>query len=95
MVTIVLELDKEIESEARSRGLLTSENLAQMIKEKLRQQKSQEARASWRALDKDLEPVREAFRAEYGHLSDDEVMDMINDLVHEVRAETAKDRNQP
>jgi len=43
MVTIILELDETIEREARSRGLLSSENIVLMIEKELREQKRKEA----------------------------------------------------
>ncbi|MBE2269457.1 MAG: hypothetical protein IAE80_14575 [Anaerolinea sp.] len=43
MVTITLELDREIEREARIRGLLSGEKLAQMITEELQEQMRKEA----------------------------------------------------
>jgi hypothetical protein len=43
MVTVILDLTQDIEREARQRGLLTSEKIAQMIENELREQKRQEA----------------------------------------------------
>jgi hypothetical protein len=43
VVTIILELDQDIEREARLRGLLSSEKIARMIENELREQMREEA----------------------------------------------------
>lgn len=50
MVTIILDLNQDIEREARSRGLLSSEKIAQLIENELREQKRNEAIRQTRAI---------------------------------------------
>jgi hypothetical protein len=74
MVTIILELDQQIEEEARSLGLLSSERLAQMIEAEVQR----ERKAAWKRLQDVVAPVQTAFQKEYVHLNDDQVQAMID-----------------
>lgn len=80
MVTITLDLDKELESEARSRGLLSSERIAELIASELRQQKRQEAAARLTAA---MDVMAAHMREKYGDLSDDEAQVMIDAWIAE------------
>ena len=83
---VTLSLPTELIERARQQGILTDQRVAMLLEAEI------ERIERWHALDQSLEPVREAFRKEYGHLTEDEVMDMINDVVHEVRAEMRAER---
>ncbi len=79
MVTIRLDLPQEIEEEARSLGLLTSEKITEMIEAEVQRQRN----GAWTRLQATLAPVQAAFRSEYGHLSDDEAQAMIDAWIQE------------
>ena len=79
---ITLNLPLELVERAREQGLLNSERIAALLEAEI------ERLNRWRSLDKSLEPVREAFRAEHANMSEDEMMAMLNELVHEVRSES-------
>jgi hypothetical protein len=85
-VDITVSLPVELVERARNRGILNDQRIALLLEAEI------ERIERWRDLDRALEPVREAFRAEYGHMTEDEVMDMINETVHEVRAEMRAER---
>lgn len=91
MLTIQLDLPKEIEEEARALGLLTSERLAQIIESEV-QRRRQEA---WEQLQALVAPIQAAFRAEFPNLSDDEAQDMINQWIEETTDEDAADSVEP
>lgn len=92
MVMVRVEIPEQVEAEARRLGLLSGEKLAALIEAEVERERQQQRREAWQRLDEAMEPVREAFRAEYGHLSEEEVIDMIDTWLHEVRAEMQAER---
>ena len=78
-VDVIVSLPTELVERARSQGLLNDQRIARLLEAEI------ERIARWKNLDQSLEPVREAFRAEYAQMTDDEIMAMINEAVHEVR----------
>lgn len=96
MVMITVEMPAQVEEQARRLGLLSGERVAALIEaevDRLQQEAGTANRLQvWQELEQAFEPAREAFRAEYAHLTDDQVMDMINDVVHEVRADMELER---
>lgn len=57
MVTIILELDQDVEREARLRGLLSGEKIARMIENELREQMRKEAIRQTRAILEQLDAL--------------------------------------
>lgn len=80
-IDITLSLPEELVEKARARGVLNNQRIALLIQTEI------ERMEGWRRLDDLFEPVREAFRADHEGMTEDEIMAMINDTVHEVRAE--------
>lgn len=79
MATIQLDLPQEIEEAARSLGLLTSEKLVEMIEAEIQRQRQD----AWDRLRATLAPVQASFREDYGHLSDDEALALIDAWIRE------------
>jgi len=86
-MNITVSLPEGLIERARFQGILNDERIAQLLEAEI------ERIERWNQLDQALEPARDSFRAEYGHLSEEEVMDMINQEVHEVRAEMRAERD--
>lgn len=80
-VDIMVTLPGELVERAENEGIAINKRIAVLLQEEI------ERVERWHALDQSLEPVRESFRQEYGHLSEDEVMDMINEWIDEAHAE--------
>jgi hypothetical protein len=87
-IDITLSLPEELVEKARAQGVLNNQRIALLIQAEI------ERMEGWRRLDQTLEPVREAFRADHEGMTEDEIMAMINDTVHEVRAERRAARDQ-
>ncbi len=88
-VDVVVSLPPELVERARTQGLLNNERIALLLEAEI------ERIGRWHNLDQALEPVREAFRAEHGEMTEDDVIAMINETVHEVRTEYgSKDAGQ-
>jgi len=87
-VDITVSLPTGLVERARSQGILNDERIALLLEAEI-------ARIErWHSLDQTLEPVRESFRAQYGDMTEDEVMAMINDTVNEVRDEMHQERQK-
>ncbi|MBZ0298663.1 MAG: hypothetical protein K8J31_02935 [Anaerolineae bacterium] len=80
-VDVILSLPEKLVERARARGVLSNERVAQLLEVEI------ERMERWQSLDQSLEPVREAFRGDHADMTEDEIMAMINEAVHEVRAE--------
>jgi len=80
-IDVTLQLPAELVEQARERGILSNDRIARFLRSEIERAKA------WQELDKSLDPVRESFRAEHDQMTEDEVMDMINEIVHEVRRE--------
>jgi post-segregation antitoxin (ccd killing protein) len=83
MVTVNIQLPDELTQEAQSLGLLSDDKIEAIIRDAVQRERL----AAWQELQKTLEPVQAAFRAEYDDLDDDGFMDMVQDVVLEVREE--------
>lgn len=90
-VTVTVSLPSDLVERAREKGLLSDARMAQLLEAEV------ERIEQWRALNASLEPARTAFHAEHANMTEDEVIAMINDMVHEVRAEiqAGKDATSP
>lgn len=84
-VDITVSLPAELVERARTEGILNDQRIALLLEAEV------ERIERWRELDQTLEPVRAAFRAEHPNMTEDELMDMINQAVHEVRSERRSD----
>ena len=80
-VDIMVTLPSELVERARTEGILNNRRIALLLEAEV------ERIERWRTLDQQLEPVREAFRAEHADKTEDEIMDMINEVVNKVRTE--------
>lgn len=80
-VNLTLELPEDMEEQARAAGLLTSEKIFGLIEAELERQ------ASWNRLFGMMKELQAATEEDFGHLSEDEFVDMVNDIVHEIRSE--------
>lgn len=83
MVTINIQLPDELTQEAQSLGLLSDDKIEAIIRDAVQRERL----AAWQELQKTLQPVQAAFRAEYDDLDDDGFMDMVQNVVLEVREE--------
>jgi hypothetical protein len=76
MTTVQIQLPDELAQDAQAAGLLTSEAMASMLRERLRKQAIEALRATWERMPpEELTP---------------EIEQMINDEVRAVRAERRK-----
>lgn len=80
-VNVTVELPQELADEARAAGILNSERIAALLAMELRRE------AAWERLNSAAALVRETAKAAYGHLSDDEVMQLVDEEIHLMRAE--------
>lgn len=93
MVMVKVEMQPEVEEQARRLGLLSGERLAALIEAEVERER-QQRRDAWQWLNKTMKPVREAFRAEYGHLLEEEVIDMIDTWLHEPDDEQSTEQQE-
>lgn len=84
MVTIILDLDRDIEQKAREAGLLASEAITEWIKAEL-ERKRQEA--AQRVLET-MNQVSANFRAEYPDLTEEEALAMLDAWIDEADDDT-------
>jgi hypothetical protein len=87
-VDITVSLPEELVARARTEGILNDKRIALLLEAEM------ERIDRWRILDKELEPVRQAFRSEHSNLTEDEIMSLINDVVDEVRDEIDSEQNR-
>ena len=81
-IDITLKLPEDLVQRARAEGILTSQRIAQLLEIEM------ERIQHWRNLDEAFIPVRESFGADHATMTEDEVMDMLTEIVHEVRTES-------
>ncbi len=84
-VDIRVTLPAELVERARTEGILNDQRIALLLEAEV------ERIERWHALDQSLEPARAAFRTDHPNMTEDELMDMINKAVHEVRTERQSD----
>lgn len=80
-VNLTIELSEDIEEKARAAGLLTGEKLSEMIEAELERQRQREEAGA--RLSRMMAVLSDDFRAEYGHLSEDEALAMIDQWIDE------------
>lgn len=84
MVTVNIQLPDELKQEAETLGLLSDDKIAEIIRDALQRERL----AVWQETQKTLEPVQAAFRAAYSDLDDEGFMNMVQEIVQEVREES-------
>jgi len=80
-INLTVELPEKLAEQARAAGLLNNERIAALLEMELRRE------AAWERLSEAAGLVREAATGEYGLLSDDEVMQLVDEEIHIMRAE--------
>lgn len=80
-VNLTVELPERLFEEASAAGILNSERIAALLSMELRRE------AAWERLNAAASVIRESANAEYGNLSDDEVMQLVDEEIHLMRAE--------
>jgi len=80
-VNLTVELPEALFEQAQAAGILNNERLVALVAMELRRE------AAWVRLNDAALIVRESAKAEYGDLSDDEVMQLVNEEIHLMRAE--------
>ena len=81
MLTFTVELPDALVEEVRAAGILTNEHIAALLQMELRRNQA------WERLNAASAMAHESFKAEYGVLSDDEVMQLVDEEIHLMRAE--------
>jgi hypothetical protein len=76
-IDVTLQLPEALVEKARANGLLSNERIAMLLQSEV------ERIESWQALNTTLEPVRAAFRADHPDMTDEDVIDMVYDIMHE------------
>lgn len=80
-VQITVDLPEALAEEARAAGILSNERIAALLEMELRRA------AAWERLNAAAATVREAAEADLGSLSDDEVMQLVDEEIDLMRAE--------
>lgn len=80
-VNVTVELPESLVEQARAAGILSSERIAALLEMELARE------AAWKRLYQAADAVRESAATEYGKLSDDEVMQLVDEEIHIMRAE--------
>jgi len=80
-VNLTVELPEALFEQAQAAGILNNERLVALVAMELRRE------AAWVRLNEAALIVRESAKAEYGDLSDDEVMQLVDEEIHLMRAE--------
>jgi hypothetical protein len=105
MITIILELDQQTEARARARGLLTPEAIRAWVESELAREEDtglaqdnaddveRQREATWEHLFRSMEAVRSGAASKYAHLSEEEMMDVVNEEIEAMRAEKRAQKN--
>jgi len=81
MVTIILELDQDVERKARDAGLLSSETITAWIEAELERKRQTAAERIMNAMDE----ASASFRARYPGMTEEAFMEMLNDEASPIR----------
>jgi glutamyl-tRNA reductase len=90
MVMIAFELPEALAEQARAAGLLTDEAIMEILEEKLEKRRQEAAERLWQI----AKELQEAAREDFAGMTEDEVMDMINEEVRAVREERFERQKQ-
>jgi len=90
MSRIILSIDmpEMLEEQARAAGLLSEERVIALIAAELARQ------TSWNRLFGTMKQLQSASESDFGHMSETEFIDMVNDIVHEIRAKNATPQSE-
>jgi hypothetical protein len=80
-VNLTVQIPDALFEEARAAGILNDERIAALLAMELRRE------AAWVRLSAAAKIIREAAEPAYGTLSDDEVMQLVDEEIHLMRAE--------
>lgn len=80
-VNLTVQIPDALFEEARAAGIINDERIAALLAMELRRE------AAWVRLNAAAEMIREAAEPAYGNLSDDEVMQLVDEEIHLMRAE--------
>jgi hypothetical protein len=80
-VQVTVNLPEALVEEARAAGILSNERIAALLEMELRRE------AAWERLNAAASQAREAAAADFGALSEDEVMQLVDEEIHLMRAE--------
>jgi hypothetical protein len=80
-VQVTVNLPEALVEEARAAGILSNERIAALLEMELRRE------AAWERLNAAAAQAREAAAADFGALSEDEVMQLVDEEIHLMRAE--------
>ena len=84
-IDVTLRLPEELVTRAKAQGVLSDERIAAFLQAELARIET------WNRLDQTLDPIREDFRADHPDMTEDDVLDMMSDIVREVRKDTDSD----
>ncbi len=76
-IDITISLPEELAEKAKSKGMLDQNRIVQLLESEVNRLER------WDELHHTFAPARAAFRAEYGHLSEDEVIAFIDAIRHD------------
>jgi hypothetical protein len=88
MVSITLDIPEDLFERAKTQGLITNERIVQLLEAEMGRLEV------WQRIEQNFALAGQSFRAEYGVLSDDEVMQMLTDVVHEIRQEIRSENGE-
>lgn len=78
-IDVTLHLPEDLVARAQAQGILSNERIAAFLQSEL------ERLEAWKTLDQTLDPIREDFRADHPDMTEDDVLNMMSDIVREVR----------
>lgn len=81
LVELIIRIPQALADEARQYDLLREERIAALLEREIRREEA------WQRLGEMAARVRESAAATYGELSEDEVMDLVNEEIKLMRAE--------
>lgn len=84
-IDVTLHLPEDLVTRAKAQGVLNSERIAAFLMSEL------ERLETWKTLDQILDPIREDFRADHPDMTEDDVLELMSDMVREVRKDTNSD----
>jgi hypothetical protein len=79
-IRLTFELPAALVEQARAAGILSNERIAALLKMELARQ------AAWERLNTAAAVIREAAKAEYGDLSEEDVLRLVNEEIHTTRS---------
>ena len=84
-IDVTLHLPEDLVTRAKAQGVLSDERIAAFLQAELARIET------WKTLDQTLDPIREDFRADHPDMTEDDVLELMSDIVREVRKDTDSD----